>query len=57
MAAGATQAPATARAISFLFIKISFVEMRPLLREEPHGEIFFSPRSGNFPEFFEKPLA
>jgi hypothetical protein len=29
MAAGATNAPATARAIRFLFIRISFVEVRP----------------------------
>src|SRR6476659_5732280 len=29
MAAGATKAPATARAIRFLFIRISFVEVRP----------------------------
>ena len=31
MAAGAKDAPAIARAISFLFIRISFVEVRPSL--------------------------
>jgi hypothetical protein len=29
MATGAAKAPAIARAISFLFIRISFVEVRP----------------------------
>src|SRR5690242_14033170 len=55
MAAGATQAPTTARAISFLFIRISFVEMRPCVyfcvSSKPRGD-FVAPIQESFPEFF-----
>jgi hypothetical protein len=55
MAAGAKDAPAIARAISFLFIRISFVEVRPCLllanSWEPRGD-FVAPFFRNFLEFF-----
>jgi hypothetical protein len=60
MATGAAQAPAIATAISFLFIRISFVEMRPCVYfcvswETSWG--FCRPDSGNFLEFFSRSQA
>src|SRR5260221_789315 len=55
MAAGATQAPATATAISFLFIRISFVEVRQSLLSILSWEPLWGscrPILGASPKFF-----
>jgi hypothetical protein len=53
MTAGATQAPATASAISFLFIRISFVEVRPDSLEALGNRLGnIAPILGTYPKSF-----